>query len=91
MLREYGLPDPLIGAVWSLYDQCQSLGRIAGSKSDVFPVRVGLRLSVTLWEEVLSDAELQSKLDLLQKQRTKDVVETDIKILNCEIHNKTRL
>jgi len=30
-------------AVWSLYDRCQSLVRIAGSKSDAFPVRVGLR------------------------------------------------
>ena len=35
------MPDPLMGAV--LYDRCQSLVRIAGSKSDVFPVRVGLR------------------------------------------------
>ena len=43
VLRDYGVPDPLIGAVWSLYDRCQILVRIAGSKSDVFPVRVGLR------------------------------------------------
>jgi len=42
VLREYGVPDPLIGAVQSLYDRCQSLVCIAGSKSDVFPVRVGL-------------------------------------------------
>ena len=35
--REYGVLDPLIGAVRSLYDRCQSLVRIAGSKSDVFP------------------------------------------------------
>jgi len=33
---------PLIGAVQSLYDRCQSLVRLGGSKSDVFPVRVGL-------------------------------------------------
>ena len=36
------MPDPLIGAVRSLYDRCQSLVHIASSKSDVFPVRVGL-------------------------------------------------
>ena len=30
VLREYGVPDPLIGAVRSLYDQCQSLVHIAG-------------------------------------------------------------
>ena len=40
---EYGVSDPLIRAVRSLYDQCQSLVRIAGNKSDLFPVRVGLR------------------------------------------------
>ena len=40
VLREYGVLDPLIGAV--RYDRRQSLVRIAGSKSDVFPVRVGL-------------------------------------------------
>jgi len=43
VLREYGVPDSLIGAVRSLYDRCQSLVRIAGSKSNLFPVRVGLR------------------------------------------------
>ncbi|XP_061762964.1 retrovirus-related Pol polyprotein from type-2 retrotransposable element R2DM isoform X1 [Nerophis ophidion] len=43
VLREYGVSDCLIIAVRSLYDQCQSLVRIAGSKSDTFPVRVGLR------------------------------------------------
>ena len=41
--REYGVLDPLLRAVRSLYDRCQSLVRIAGSKSDSFPVRVGLR------------------------------------------------
>ena len=41
MLREYGVLDPLIGAV--RYDRRQSLVRIAVSKSDVFPMRVGLR------------------------------------------------
>ena len=43
ILREYGVSDALIWAVRSLYDRCQSLVRIAGSKSDSFPVRVGLR------------------------------------------------
>ena len=43
LLRDYGVPDPLIGAVRSLYDRCQSLVRIAGSKSDMSPGRVGLR------------------------------------------------
>ena len=43
VLREYGVTGHLIQAVRSLYDRCQSLVRIAGSKSDSFPVRVGLR------------------------------------------------
>ncbi|TWW53911.1 R2DM Retrovirus-related Pol polyprotein from type II retrotransposable element [Takifugu flavidus] len=43
VLREYGVSGPLIRAVRSLYDRCQSLVRIAGSKSNSFPVRVGLR------------------------------------------------
>ena len=43
VLREYGVSDPLIQAVRSLYDRCQSLVRIAGNKLDLFPVRVGLR------------------------------------------------
>ncbi|TWW71552.1 R2DM Retrovirus-related Pol polyprotein from type II retrotransposable element [Takifugu flavidus] len=43
VLREYGVPDPLIWAVRSLYDRCQSLVRIAGSKSNSFLVRVSLR------------------------------------------------
>ena len=43
VLREYGGTAPLIRAIRSLYDRCQSLVRIASSKSDSFPVRVGLR------------------------------------------------
>jgi hypothetical protein len=43
VLREYGVSDSLIRAVRSLYDRCQSLVRISGNKSDLFPVRVGLR------------------------------------------------
>uniref|UniRef100_A0A8C6NNI1 Reverse transcriptase domain-containing protein n=1 Tax=Nothobranchius furzeri TaxID=105023 RepID=A0A8C6NNI1_NOTFU len=42
VLREYGVPGPLIRAVRPLFNRCQSLVRIAGSKSDSFPVRVGL-------------------------------------------------
>uniref|UniRef100_A0A8C4S0K5 Reverse transcriptase domain-containing protein n=1 Tax=Erpetoichthys calabaricus TaxID=27687 RepID=A0A8C4S0K5_ERPCA len=43
VLREYGVPDRLIRTVWSLYNRCQSLVRIAGSKPNPFPLRVGLR------------------------------------------------
>ena len=43
VLREYGVGGPLLRAVQSLYDRCRSLVRIAGSKSDWFPVHVGLR------------------------------------------------
>ena len=42
ILWNYGVSGPLIWAVCSLYDWSQSLVRIAGSKSDSFPVRVGL-------------------------------------------------
>ncbi|TWW59288.1 hypothetical protein D4764_06G0008180 [Takifugu flavidus] len=38
VLREYGVSGPLIRAVRSLYDRCQSLFRIAGSKSNSFPM-----------------------------------------------------
>ncbi|KAI3366445.1 hypothetical protein L3Q82_000587 [Scortum barcoo] len=41
---EYGVREPLLRAVRSLYDRSRSLVRIAGgSKSDLFPVHVGLR------------------------------------------------
>ena len=43
VLREYGVRGPLLRAVRSLYARSRSLVRIAGSKSDLFPVRVGLR------------------------------------------------
>ncbi|KAI3363831.1 hypothetical protein L3Q82_001434 [Scortum barcoo] len=39
----YGVREPLLRAVRSLYDRSRSLVRIAGSKSDLFPVHVGLR------------------------------------------------
>ncbi|KAI3360319.1 hypothetical protein L3Q82_014632 [Scortum barcoo] len=38
-----GSGEPLLRAVRSLYDRSRSLIRIAGSKSDLFPVHVGLR------------------------------------------------
>jgi len=38
-----GVCGPLLRAVRSLYDRSRSLVRIAGSKSDFFPVHVGLR------------------------------------------------
>ncbi len=43
VIREYGVRGPLLRAVRSLYDRSRSLVRIAGSKSDLFPVHVGLR------------------------------------------------
>uniref|UniRef100_A0AAY5JVS7 Reverse transcriptase domain-containing protein n=1 Tax=Esox lucius TaxID=8010 RepID=A0AAY5JVS7_ESOLU len=43
VLWEYGVLGPLLRAVRSLYDRSRSLVRIAGSKSDFFPVHVGLR------------------------------------------------
>ncbi|KAK3529745.1 hypothetical protein QTP86_003010 [Hemibagrus guttatus] len=43
VLWEYGVRGPLLSAVRSLYDQSRSLVRIASSKSDLFPVHVGLR------------------------------------------------
>ncbi|KAK7921963.1 hypothetical protein WMY93_008865 [Mugilogobius chulae] len=43
VLREYGVRGPLLRAVRSLYDWSRSCVRIAGSKSDLFPVHVGLR------------------------------------------------
>ncbi len=43
VLREYGVRGPLLRAVRSLYDRSRSLVRIAGSKSDLFPVHVGLQ------------------------------------------------
>uniref|UniRef100_A0A3B3HQU3 Reverse transcriptase domain-containing protein n=1 Tax=Oryzias latipes TaxID=8090 RepID=A0A3B3HQU3_ORYLA len=43
VLWEYGVRGALLRAVRSLYDRSRSLVRIAGSKSDLFPVHVGLR------------------------------------------------
>ncbi|KAL7836057.1 hypothetical protein SRHO_G00284040 [Serrasalmus rhombeus] len=43
VLREYGVHSSLLRAIQALYKQSRSLVRMAGSKSDFFPVRVGLR------------------------------------------------
>ncbi|KAJ0002649.1 hypothetical protein NQD34_007798 [Periophthalmus magnuspinnatus] len=43
VLREHGVRGPLLRAVRSLYDRSRSSVHIAGSKSDLFPVHVGLR------------------------------------------------
>ncbi|KAK3505725.1 hypothetical protein QTP70_020346, partial [Hemibagrus guttatus] len=43
VLWEYGVRDPLLRAVRSLYNRSRSLVRIASCKSDLFPVHVGLR------------------------------------------------
>uniref|UniRef100_A0A8C9VV72 ribonuclease H n=1 Tax=Scleropages formosus TaxID=113540 RepID=A0A8C9VV72_SCLFO len=43
VLRDYGVQGSFLRAVRSLYDRSRSLVRIASSKSDLFPVHVGLR------------------------------------------------
>ncbi|KAK3557951.1 hypothetical protein QTP86_003867 [Hemibagrus guttatus] len=43
VLWEYGVRGPLLRAVRSLYNRSRSLVCIAGCKSDLFPVHVGLR------------------------------------------------
>ena len=43
VLREYGVDGSLLRAIQSLYRRSASLVRVAGSKSDLFPVGVGLR------------------------------------------------
>lgn len=42
VLRDFGVQGLLLRAVRSLYDRSRSLVRIAGRKSDMFPVHVGL-------------------------------------------------
>ncbi|KAK5904105.1 hypothetical protein CesoFtcFv8_005702 [Champsocephalus esox] len=48
VLREYGVRGPLLRAIQSLYSQSESCVRVLGSKSDPFPVRVGLRQGCAL-------------------------------------------
>ena len=43
VLREYGVPGPLVRAIRSLYKQSESCVRILGAKSSTFSVGVGLR------------------------------------------------
>uniref|UniRef100_A0A669EXX2 Reverse transcriptase domain-containing protein n=1 Tax=Oreochromis niloticus TaxID=8128 RepID=A0A669EXX2_ORENI len=43
VLQEYGVSGPLLRAIRSLYNHRKSLVRIAGNKSDSFPVGDGLR------------------------------------------------
>jgi len=43
VLREYGVPDSLQRAIWSLYACNKSCVSILGIKSDTFPVGGGLR------------------------------------------------
>ncbi|KAK0146713.1 Retrovirus-related Pol polyprotein from type-1 retrotransposable element R2 [Merluccius polli] len=69
VLREYGVSDPLIRAVRSLYDRCQSLVRIAGSLGAAEGVRFGdLRIGSLLFADDVvllasSDRDLQLSLD----------------------------
>ncbi|TWW61031.1 hypothetical protein D4764_05G0011210 [Takifugu flavidus] len=60
VLQEYGMSGPLLRAVFSLYDQFQSLVRIAGSKSNSFPDLLFADDVVLL---VLSARDLQRSLD----------------------------
>ncbi|KAK5875618.1 hypothetical protein CesoFtcFv8_026682 [Champsocephalus esox] len=48
VLREYGVRGSLLRAIQSLYSQSESCVRVLGSKSDPFPVRVGLRQGCAL-------------------------------------------
>ena len=43
VLKEYGINGHLLAVIRSLYNDCKSRGRINGSKSNSFRVRVGLR------------------------------------------------
>ena len=43
LLREYGVPWPLVRAIWSLNKQSESCVRILGTKSSTFSVGVGVR------------------------------------------------
>ena len=48
VLREYGVRGTLLRAIQSLYNQSESCVRVLGSKSDSFPVGVGLRQGCAL-------------------------------------------
>ncbi|TWW77869.1 hypothetical protein D4764_12G0012590 [Takifugu flavidus] len=55
VLREYGVPGPLIWAVHSLYDRCQSLVRIAGN--DVVLLAKKVKCLLRVKEEILPQVE----------------------------------
>ena len=48
VLREYGVRGSLLRAIQSMYAQSESCVRVLGSKSDPFPVVVGLRQGCAL-------------------------------------------
>ena len=43
LLREYGVPELLLRAIWYLYNKSKSCVRIPDTKSDLFTLCVGLR------------------------------------------------
>ncbi len=63
VLWEYGVRGLLLRAARSLYDRSRSLVCIAGSKSDLFPVHVGLMRST--YRSVVMKKELSCKEKLL--------------------------
>ena len=44
VLRDYGVPEPLLQAIRSLYNQSKSCFHILGTKSNLFTVYIGLTL-----------------------------------------------
>ncbi|KAI3372595.1 hypothetical protein L3Q82_023066, partial [Scortum barcoo] len=65
---EYGGSGrPLLRAVRSLYDRSRSLVRIAGSKSDLFPVHVGLRQGLPFDDVVLMASSGQDLQHVLER------------------------
>ncbi|KAI3371695.1 hypothetical protein L3Q82_024259 [Scortum barcoo] len=65
--HEYGVREPLLRAVRSLYDRSRSLVRIAGSKSDLFPVHVGLRQGLPFDDVVLMASSGQDLQHVLER------------------------
>ncbi|TWW74689.1 hypothetical protein D4764_14G0006920 [Takifugu flavidus] len=63
VLREYEVSSPLIRAVRSLYDRCQSLVRIAGRKSNSLPDRVSALCRDDVVLLASSARDLQRSLD----------------------------
>jgi len=65
ILREYGVPGPLVRAIRSLYKQSESYVHILGTKSSTFSVGVGLRhgcpLSPTLFVNFMDRISRRSR------------------------------